>query len=152
MKISDGKWFALIVAGWVALIGPGTLTGRVFPAIKDTSIIASLPTDARYVKGPGATYYNPDGIFSAVWIKTTKARDCKFLRMEWFYGPRYENRVPLFFDTGPAIIRGSGRFAAGPWVVRVRHSLLSEVPVDVYHQCGVFGFDFPWETRTKFIN
>lgn len=139
MSTSGIRWAWLLLIGWIVIVGPGAIDGRLFPAAAPMELTRAKLVD----KG------------TAIWGKSSRLRpECSFERIRWYMGSRYGKRVPAAVDTGPPIVRDDGDFEFGPWVVDIWPPAVVEIYsfADVYHRCQVFGFDMPWLTKTRFWN
>lgn len=127
-------WFALLgmlVWPFLSVIGP-RLEGRALPVVSDAVI----------------ERYEPDGeVWSLVYGKAKKLRDCKFIRLDWSYG--FESGrsviVPVTFLESPKA-RGGGWFEFGPWRVELDPEKIdSKSFAYTVHRCHPF-----WLTESKF--
>jgi hypothetical protein len=137
----------IIMAGWVMFVllmfqSAGDIDGHFNPAAAPATITSVVANPNR----PGW-----------VTIGGTSARlraGCSPRRLEWFRGERGNRDVSVQWDWGPPIVRADGKFEFLDWDVRVmpEEILTDETFANVIHQCRLFGFDLPWETRTHFFN
>ena len=127
-----GGMFAILVAQ-----NAGVIEGRIHPVMGPLEIHSPQP------------FPPPD--YRTKWQGSAeKLRDCRFVRLEWFLGPRGDNRVmiPVEFTDKPEV-RGQGiltwaGIVTGLEADRVR----SNSHADVIHKCP----NRPWETRTPFYD
>lgn len=144
---------AITVLGVVVLWGQSIET-RFFPAASPARLVAALKTNRSEVS-TGVAYHTKRGSYTAIWIETSRLRhpSCGFRRIDWFLGNRNARGNALIpVALGPPRNRGAGKFATGPWVIKIKKRRLSQTYADVFHQCSVFGINFPWLTRSKFYN
>lgn len=154
MRISERQWLLIIAALWLYLFGPGTIEGKLYPAATPAQIVVALPTDESYPV-PGKTYYRKGGRHTAICVVSERLRHphCRFKRLDWYIGKREGNSSPVKVETGNPIARPAGKFAAGPWILNIRRTtLFGNSYADVFHQCGYFGIDLPWLTKSRFWN
>jgi hypothetical protein len=141
MKLPDWQWWVLIAVGWIALLGPGTIEGRMFPA--------AAPMELTAVAG------NKMALNTAFFGRSSRLRpSCNFERIEWRLGVRGGRSVPVQIDLGPPRVRPDGDFSFGPWYVGIYPpEMFSKGSyANVYHRCRYFGPRSPWLTKTPFWN
>lgn len=152
MKYSDSQWFVAIIIGWFALIGPGNIIGKYYPAAAPMELVVALPTNLREPE-VGRAAYQQGGRRTAIWLSSSRLRpECRFKRIDWYLGKRDSNHVPVKIEVGRPLVRANGNFTAGPWIVHIRLSEFEATYADVFHRCSVLGIELPWLTRSRFWN
>lgn len=147
MTFRELHWFAFIAIAWVAMLGPGTIEGKYFPAADPMEL-------SNFKRG---TYVqNISGVEKSmllVWGKSARLRpECYFRDIEWFLGSRDGKNVPVQTVLGPPKLRANGVFSFGPWYVVLESlgDLIENSFSDALHRCFYFGIPSPWLTRSPF--
>ena len=124
---------SLVFVQWIG----GAVEGRLFPVMGPLTISDPVP-------------YPPPS-YRARWQgQAEKRRNCEFIRMEWYLGPRHGGRVRVsseFLDRPE--VRGEGRLSWDGIVISLpAGEVLINSHADVIHQCRFR----PWQTRTRFFD
>ena len=124
---------SLVFIQWVG----GAVEGRLFPVMGPLTISDPVP-------------YPPPS-YRARWQgQAEKKRNCEFVRMEWYLGPRHGGRVRVsseFLDRPE--VRSAGVLSWEGIVISLPvGEVLANSHADVIHQCGYR----PWQTRTRFYD
>lgn len=147
MRFKERHWLAFTLLAWVALIGPGKIEGKYFPAAAPMVLTNFWPGSfSDPVSGREISLMK-------IWGQSARLRpECYFRRIEWFLGQRDQNHVPVHTTLGRSIVRPDGVFRFGPWFILVETSsaLLQHSFSDVLHRCYYFGMPAPWLTRSRF--
>ncbi len=135
-------WTLTILAGWILLIGPGVIEGKLFPAAEPAKLIRVEvdPTDPEWVVIDGTS--------------SRLRPSCNPRRLDWYRGVRGGRDTVVEWDWGRPIVRDDGAFSFYSWRVRAAppEVLTGETYADVIHQCKVLGVSLPWLTRSRFWN
>ena len=115
----------------------GEIEGRVFPVMGPLTVFEPIEM--------------PQPTYRTRWRgQAKKLRNCDFVRVEWFLGPRDGRRVQVQFEfTDRPQVRPAGPLEWSGLVVALDPpAARSNSHADVLHQC-----DFrPWLTRTPFYD
>lgn len=116
-----------IPLGWIALIGPGAIEGKIFPASAPAYDVVSRedPTNDQWVLVSGAS-------------KRLRP-ECSPRKLEWFAGERHNQDTVVDWDWGRPIVRSKGEFLFYDWRVRAAppEYMMERTFADVLHQCFV---------------
>ena len=145
-RLSDLKWFFIIVIAWLIMLGPGVvgqIEGSILPA-------AAKMTLERVE--PAADNEPPDRIRTNFWGSSARLRpNCNYHSIKIWLGTRTGRNVPANIRTGAAIVRPDGAFSFGPWRTNIPpKELWFNSFMNVYHRCETLGIPHPWLTVTKF--
>lgn len=145
MTRNNHIWPFLIIAGWVWVITPSKLMGKMFPVVSEVSIhVQPHPDNAEWV--------DADGSFLKL------REDCRPLRMEWVLGTRLIPGPPIEYIWGKPEVRLLGKQVFEDWSIRAAPVSVFEEDTfsDVIHKCAIvigdIRVELPWETRTAFWN
>ncbi len=115
----------------------GAIEGRLFPVMGRLTLSEPVP-------------YPPPSYRTKWRGHAVKNRNCAFIRLEWFLGPRGGQHVQVASEfTDPPKTRGAGRLSWEGIVISLPVSeVLGNSHADVIHQCRWR----PWQTRTRFYD
>ena len=145
MKHAFHIWTAVLSAGWISLIGPGTIEGKYFPVVDRVFMTAVQDENSSewvYVSGS--------------FFKLRNSCNPEYIR--WRKGERGGNDSPVDYLWGAPEVRFAGFHVFENWHVQAAppEVLLHESYADVFHRCrigfGKFSVPTPWLTRTPFWN
>lgn len=146
MRLNIPSWIIYIALGWVALLGPGNIEGRLFPVIKTMNIEATA-----------------DNTLGGDWVRVSgdveKVRSwCEPLYIEWKAGQRGSGGKPVALISPALNERKPGPISFRDWLVNVAppYVLVRATHADILHQCYLplpfteARLNFFWITRTRF--
>lgn len=144
-------WAAILlvtfaVASTWGLPAVGRLEGYFAPVMGDLAL-----SDPRPVPPPA---------FRNIWSgEAQKLRDCDFVRLEWFQGPRYGRKVQVAtgFTDAPEIRPPGASIWHGLIILLDQFQVRENSHADVLHRCPLLEFQGvrimrPWLTRSAFYD
>ena len=150
VKRELSAWVAVLIFAVVYSLGPvfladylGGIEGQIDPVVTQMQIDGTPERIAPDQSGMGVTDSTPS---SNVDAHATKRRSCRFVQIEFFFGSRQGDAVPIpaYFLDRPAM-RGPGLLVWHDLIIGVPPSMLAQVFGDVLHRCHG-----GWLTRTQF--
>lgn len=148
-------WTAFIVAFWVYAVGPGDISGYIFPVVKDVKLEAFVDVqDTQWVYVSGSFNKND--------------YNCNPRYLKWYKGDRYSGDTVLEYTWGEPQVRDSGLNVFKDWRVHISppFDLINASYADVYHQCYIsipipsyaegewivmkYKVDMPWLRKSVF--
>lgn len=132
--------FISLLAGITAVFIHGTageIEGRLFPVMGRLTIYDPEP-------------FPPPDYRTRFRGRAVKRRNCEFVRVEWFLGPRDGAHVEVRFEyTDPPMLRATGEHAWNGILIHLSPDVvLSNSHADVLHRCPWR----PWLTRTPYYD
>ncbi|MGV8987832.1 MAG: hypothetical protein ACOH2H_16280 [Cypionkella sp.] len=151
VKREINAWMAVLVFAIFYSLGPvfigdylGTIEGDLSPVVT-TLIIDGRPE--RVAPDQASLGVMDSSPASNIDAHATKLRNCRFVRIEFFFGKRSGDSVPVhaeFLD--PPKINRPGVLSWHDLIVGIPPALLDQVYGDVLHRCHA-----GWMTRTQFF-